>query len=260
MDQPEKEIDLPKKKLKKKRKKQKNDDEGSLQHRAGIFGIGFGIFASVINLTDQNWIQASLTGYILGIITYYVYRHRALFRHKSGELKSPIDAITEILELNKPTQNTVLIQEPIQEELNSEKLMTQFNDLFDRSYSNLPTTAQIKLQDIHNLLGVMTQKIQRQNDLDSQIEMLKIQRIVNQYITPLLEHYTDLPEFLRDRSQGNELSPNDMLMQQLHLIHNEVLKTTEHVFQNNLAALSVHGDFLKQKLMPHDFFKLDKES
>jgi hypothetical protein len=260
MEQPEKLPELSKKQLRKKRKKEMDDYWNSPQHQAASYGAALFLILSAINFIDQGWVQAAISGYIVGLIVYYIYHTGEYFRHKSGELKSPLEVISEVLAEPKRAENPAIESSSPQPEHSSEKLMAQFNELYQRTSLQLPALAQEKLQDIHDLLTLMTQKMARQDNLDSQIEMLKIQRIVNQYITPLLEHYTDLPPFLQDRSQNNELSPNDMLIQQLNLIHEEVLKTTEHVFQNNIEALSVHGDFLKQKLTPHEFFKVEKES
>lgn len=263
MEQPEKMPELSKKqlkkRLKKKRKPEMDDYWNSPQHRIASYGAGLFLILSVIHFIDQSWVQVVISGYIVGLIVYYIYHTSEYFRHQSGELKSPIELISEVLEQPKPSENPVT--EPISvTDHSSEKLMAQFDELYRRTAAQLPALAQEKLHDIHDLLTLLTQKIARQNNLDSQIEILKIQRIVNQYITPLLEHYTDLPAFLQERNQNNEPSPNDMLIQQLHLIHEDVLKTTEHVFQNNIEALSIHGDFLKQKLRPHEFFKVEKES
>jgi hypothetical protein len=240
-----------------KKKKKKDDYWSSPQHTTASYGSVLLLVLSAIHMIDMNWFQAVVNGYILGFIAYYLYLYHEKFYKPPNKTESIVDVHAEIPHAQIPTQQQTRVRDDSQNL--SQNMNAEFSALYKRTYSKIPAAAQVKLQDIQDLLGLMTQKINRSENLNSQIEMLKIQRIVNHYITPLLEHYTDLPVFLQERIQDDGISPNAMIVQQLTLIHDEVLKMTEHVYQDNVEALRNHGEFLKQKLLPHHFFNLEKD-
>lgn len=249
----------------------KKDFWTSSQHYAGCYGAALFWLLSMLNILSHDWFASAFMGYVAGILYYSTvkmlpvkYQRMLGVQPKSEPVL--LDTPLNTLATNEPTLSKDVSPEPtptvppFTQSVSispAEQLMAEFDALYMRAKPKLPLLAQEKFQDIHDLLALMVHKIQRTQHVSSQLDMLNIQRVINHYIIPLIENYEDLPSFLLDRKKDNALSPNEMLMNQLNLIHDEVLKITEHVFHNNLEALSIHGDFLKQKLTPHEFFKVE---
>ena len=259
--------------------KKKKDYWTSQRHYAGCYGAALFWLLSMVNLISQDWFASAVMGYVAGILCYVTYEVKIASSQKNKAEQSAEPAIEQHIHSTTPSTAKTVNEIPVVTETTTAKMpeaavppplnqyvspaqqqMAQFNTLYERAKPKLPIAAQDKFQDIHDLLNLMVHKFDRSNHLGSQLDMLNIQRVINHYVIPLIENYEDLPTFLLDRKKDNAPSPNEMLITQLNLIHDEVLKITEHVFQNNVSALSIHGDFLKQKLTPHEFFKVEKDS
>lgn len=253
-------------------KHKKKDYWTSSRHNAGCYGAALFWLLSMMNILSHDWFASAVMGYVAGILYYSTVlvlpaKYQKALGMPQKQTNVPIETSAVLNDAQNQTTSHKVTPEtppvaPYSSQMHTavspaEHLMAEFDQLYVRAKPKLPLVAQEKFQDIHDLLNLMVHKINRTQHVGSQLDMLNIQRVINHYIIPLIENYEDLPSFLLDRKKDNALSPNEMLVGQLNLIHDEVLKITEHVFQNNLEALSVHGDFLKHKLTPQEFFKVE---
>ena len=227
----------------------------SKKHLYGCYGaITLCIFA-LLDISSFGWFKASVFGYFFGLLVYFIIRlasHVPAIDRPDPIIVKDIEASgAEPAQIQQPTLKQTHI--PLSPE---QQLLTQFSHLHHQVHNILSQDANSKFQDIHGLLVVITQKFRRSQDLNTQNEILKIQRIINNYVAPMIQHYQELPIIFHNRKMADELSPNELLLKQLDLIHEEMLKITEHVFRDDLEALIQHGEFLQQKLNPPDFFKL----
>lgn len=226
----------------------------STPHLYGCYG---GIFMSILvicNFSNLGWFTASFWGYILGRIFYWIQSHfvEETFVHKESrsqknEQQIPIQKTNRIPKTSSTTHT---------EEQTS--VFSQFSILKHQVQSLLPKEAYEKIQEIHSLLTILNKKLDNSRDIETRRAIRTIQRIINNYLTPTLIHYQELPVIFHNRTidQGN--TPNQLILQQLNLVHEELLKITEHVFSNDLNALLEHGLFLEKKLKPAQLFKVGR--
>ena len=226
----------------------------SKKHLYGCYGAIILCIFALFDISSFGWFKASVVGYFFGLLVYFIIRlatHVPAIDQPDRMIKDIEVTPAELAQTQQPTLNQTPI--PLSPE---QQLLTQFSHLHHQVHTLLSQDANGKFQDIHGLLVVMTQKFRRSQDLNTQNEILKIQRIINNYVTPMIQHYQELPIIFHDRKMADELSPNELMLNQLDLIHEEMLKITEHVFRDDLEALIQHGEFLQQKLNPPDFFKV----
>jgi hypothetical protein len=224
------------------------------RHLYGCYGAITLCIMALLNISSHGWLKASVIGYLFGIFAYWIVSLIKQSPAIDQPRVNPIRDVTEDQSQIPIAEPTVKIDET--QTLSPEQhLLQNFARLHQSIAHILPVQANDKFLDIQGLLVVITQKFQRAQNPHTQTEILKIQRIINNYIAPLVSHYQELPIIFHDRKIADELSPNELLIQQLELIHEEMLKVTEHVFRDDLEALIQHGEFLQHKLNPPDFFK-----
>ena len=219
-------------------------------HLYGCYGAIFLCLFSLFNFIFHGWFSASFWGYLIGRSIYFIYNNLKQFPTSNPALyleeSTPPQLVHEKIPFSK-------IIEPEQ------KLLDDFLRLQYQIQNLIPIEANILFQDIHSLIIIITQKLKRSKDLNTQNELLKIQKIINDYLEPTINSYKGLPVIFLDRKIENHLSPNELIHQQLQLIHDELLEITQYVFQDDLNNLVQHGEFLQQKLKPPQFFKVGKD-
>ena len=105
------------------------------------------------------------------------------------------------------------------------------------------------MQEIYSIMSFMHNKIQQSQDQRFQFEISDIQRTMTAYLIPAVENYVQLPDFLREKVVNQlQLTPSQLLEQQLELIINELKNIAESIYLNDLNKLIDQGVFLKQKL------------
>ena len=216
-------------------------------HLFGCYGAIIFCVLALIQVIPLGWFGCSVLGYILGRLIYFV-----LLQLHTQPIYNPITPSKHIT-----PQATRLARPSVKESIPPEqKLLNEFLKLQFQVRDLLPATANAKFQDIHALIVVLIQKFKRTQDINTQNEILKIQTIINNYLAPTIKNYQELPVLFLDRKMNNEHSPNDLMEQQLDLIHHELLEITQYIFQNDFDKLVMHGEFLQQKLKPPVFFKV----
>lgn len=227
----------------------------STKHLYGCYGAIILCILALLNISSFGWFKASVVGYFFGLLVYLIIR---LARHVPA-IDQPDPILIKDIAASKSNQTPI---KPTDSRKNSptlspeQQLLTHFGHLHHQIQTLLTPEANHKFQEIQGLLVVLTQKFRRSQDHNTQNEILKIQRIINNYIAPMVQHYQELPVIFHNRKMADELTPNELMLKQLDLIHEEMLKVTEHVFKDDLDALILHGEFLQQKLNPPQFFKV----
>lgn len=219
-------------------------------HLFGCYGAIIFCLLALVNVIPLGWFGCSVSGYALGRLIYFVLLqlHTEPIYHP---VTPPQNITPQPLNLAKPTTQTRISPE--------QKLLDDFLKLQFQVHDLLPVTTNAKFQEIHALIIILVQKFKRTQDLNTQNEILKIQAIINNYLAPTIKNYQELPVLFLDRKMDHEHSPNDLMEQQLDLIHHELLEITQYVFQNDFDKLTMHGEFLQQKLKPPVFFKVGQE-
>ena len=219
-------------------------------HLFGCYGAIIFCLLALVKAIPLGWFGCSVLGYALGRLIYFV-----LLQLHTQPIYNPITPSQNIT-----PQPTRLARPTVKENISPEqKLLNDFLKLQFQVHDLLPATANAKFQDIHALIIVLVQKFKRTQDFNTQNEILKIQAIINNYLAPTIKNYQELPVLFLDRKMDNEHSPNDLIEQQLDLIHHELLEITQYIFQNDFDQLAMHGEFLQQKLKPPVFFKVGQE-
>ncbi len=231
----------------------------STQHLYGCYGAIIVCILALLNISTHGWFKASVYGYFFGLAVYWSLH---VIQQLSARPQPQPIIVKDIEPLDQTNIDSASMPSPTAQmkRTSEQQLLQHFSLLHQQVINLIPTEANHKFQNIHALLVIITQKIRRSNNQNTQTEILNIQRIINNYISPLIEHYQELPVIFHDRKMADELSPNELLLKQLNLIHDEVLKITEHVFHDDVEALIQHGEFLQQKLNPPHFFQIKTSS
>lgn len=125
-----------------------------------------------------------------------------------------------------------------------------------QAQGHLGQDAFIKLNQMDELLKILSDKIRSTSPTDLMLQERNIDRILKQYLIPALKNYIELPIFLRERAfLENNSTPSSLLNMQLDLIKTELEEIVQLIYQNDLNRLHDHAEFLKQKLEREEFFK-----
>lgn len=222
----------------------------STPHLYGCYG---GIFMSILvicNFSNLSWFSASFSGYILGRIFYWIQCH---FVEETSKTRKNIQ-----LDSDQSTSALKIVQSEKHLENTHESLsvFSQFSILKHQVQPLLSNESNEKIQEIHSLLTILNKKLNNSKDIETRRAIHTIQRVINNYLTPTLTYYQELPVIFHNRPIDDEFTPNQLIFQQLSLVHEELLQITEHTFSNDLNALLEHGLFLEQKLKPTQFFNV----
>lgn len=125
---------------------------------------------------------------------------------------------------------------------------------------DLPYPAIKILNEIHQVLLMLYQQTEQRSDIFS-IEMNNTQKIVYQYLQPTIENYLKVPRYYAShRIIQDEKTAKDLLIEQLNLLKEELYTLLDNILADNLVGLTLHAEFLKQKLKPYQFFKTHGEA
>ncbi|WP_162626534.1 hypothetical protein [Acinetobacter sp. CFCC 10889] len=145
--------------------------------------------------------------------------------------------------------------------LQYQQLVLNYQYLQNTSLQHLSKNAQNKLKNIEEIMQLMNEKLQHSQDQSFQHEIMDIQRTLNAYLSPALQHFIDIPKFLRDRQVlDQQQTPNQIIEQQLQMIVDEFQSIAESIYLNDLNQLIDHGQFLKYKLQQPELFKIKQNS
>lgn len=223
----------------------------STSHLYGCYG---GIFMSILvicGFSNLGWFAASFWGYLLGRLFYWIQGHFAVESIKSAPPETQAIIATQNIEPIKvaEAEDTAKVPEPL-------SVFDQFVILKHQIQPLLQKEANDKIQEIHSLLTLLNQKLHSSQNAETQSAIENIQRVVNNYLRPTLNHYQELPVIFHKRPIEDGKTPDQLILQQLSLVQEELLQMTENIFLDDLNALLAHGLFLEQKLKPPQFFKV----
>lgn len=215
-----------------------------------VISIILAIFISILLFIDTWFSNLLLVVILLGIVfgVYWLYKISDLeFKKmlKNQEDENKID---------------VIHQQPTAYFLQYQQLISNYQHLQSQSLRHLGQNAQNKLTKIEEIMQFMNEKLQQSQDESFQNEIMDIQRTLNAYLSPALQHFIDIPEFLRNRKVlDQQQTPNQIIEQQLQMIVNEFENIAESIYLNDLNQLVDHGQFLKYKLQQPDLFKMQQD-
>lgn len=209
----------------------------------------FIIILLVINTWFSNLIVIfMLFGTIFGV--YRLYKLSNLEFEKSMQHQPEDDKAIQTVP--KP---------PTEYFLQYQQLVLNYQYLQNTSLQHLSKNAQNKLKNIEEIMQLMNEKLQHSQDQSFQHEIMDIQRTLNAYLSPALQHFIDIPKFLRDRQVlDQQQTPNQIIEQQLQMIVDEFQNIAESIYLNDLNQLIDHGQFLKYKLQQPELFKIQQNS
>lgn len=225
-------------------------------HLYGCYGAIFFCLLSLLNISSFGWFMASFWGYIFGRVIHVIYNFATQPPESVQSQEHSIQKAHSTPIKDKTTPDQTIKKQPLSQE---QQLLQHFHKLHYQVIDVLPKEANEKFQNIHTLIVILSQRLKKTHDLETHRAILNIQRIINNYLEPTVHRYQELPVIFHDQKMDNQLSPNNMIIQQLGLIHDELLEITQHVFREDLNALIHHGEFLQQKLRPPQFFKVGKD-
>lgn len=89
--------------------------------------------------------------------------------------------------------------------------------------------------------------------------MHTIKKIFDQYLPNLVNRYIKLPKrYAETVILGNKKTTKDMLMEQLTILDEQVVKIAHAIYENDTMALQTHGKLLEQKFEKEDYFEIEK--
>lgn len=226
----------------------------STSHLYGCYGGILMCILVICSISNLGWFGASFWGYILGRIFYWIQSHFVEETFEKTHEQKPIQVAAPVI--TAPLIEKSEVQEKEASINKDQQLLSHFLILKQQVEGLLPTEAKEKFQEIQALLVILSRKLQNTKDFETRCEIQKVQRLINNYLEPTLQHYQELPVLFHERKLDQGQSPNEMMLQQFTLVHEELLQITEHVFQDDLNGLVQHGIFLEQKFRPPQFFKV----
>lgn len=147
----------------------------------------------------------------------------------------------------------------------SNESLADYKGFLQRLYKNseeyLPMEAKQKLQSICNnsneLLDFLDKSPEHINSFNEQI--FSIKKIFDQYLPNLINRYIKLPKrYAETIVLQNEKTTKDMLMEQLKILDEQIIKISYAMYENDTKALQIHGKVLEQKFEEEDYFNLEK--
>ena len=189
------------------------------------------------------------------ILGGYLWNHRF---HKKNDTDVQSNSQDD---KQQPVQNFASNTHPNLYVLQYQQLFSNYQDLQNTSLQHLSKSAQNKLKNIEEIMHLMNDKLQNSQNQSFQHEIMDIQKTLNAYLSPALQHFIDLPQFLRDRQVlDHQQTPNQIIEQQLQMIVDEFQNIAESIYTNDLNQLIDHGQFLKYKLKQPELFKIQQNS
>ena len=237
-----------------------NDKLFTSYHDAYRYGAISGIIGctlALLHIVTWHWFFILVVFYGLGITVWFV----------KIILKDPlIDQHLELIDapaVEKPQPfqekiiNHVETQPPSLPQLN--RYARLFQDYEKLQYESLPflnANSRQYMADIQKIMQFIQKKFEQHADDSFKFEIIDIQRTLDAYLMPALQHFSDLPPFLRERKIIDQQSPSQLLEQQLAMILEEFQNISESIYLNDLNKLIDHGQYLKYKLQQPDAFNI----
>jgi hypothetical protein len=140
-----------------------------------------------------------------------------------------------------------------------------YRGFLDRLYKNsaeqLPTQAQERLNSIrinaHELLDFLDKSPEHLTSFNTNLHTIK--KIFDQYLPNLVNRYIKLPKrYAETVVLSNKKTTKDMLMEQLTILDEQVVKIAHAIYENDTMALQTHGKLLEQKFEKEDYFEIEK--
>ena len=140
-----------------------------------------------------------------------------------------------------------------------------YRGFLDRLYKNsaeqLPSQAKEKLNSIrinaHELLDFLDKSPEQLTSFNTNLHTIK--KIFDQYLPNLINRYIKLPRsYAENVVLINKKTTKDMLMEQLTILDEQVVKIAHAIYENDTLALQTHGKLLEQKFEKEDYFEIEK--
>ena len=133
--------------------------------------------------------------------------------------------------------------------------------LYKNSFNQLPNDARTKLDSIrinaHELIAFLNKSPEHLNSFNQ--DLFSIKKIFDQYLPNLINRYIKLPKrYAEIVVLNNKKTTKDMLIEQLIILDEQVIKISHAIYENDTHALQAHGKLLEQKFEKEDYFDLEK--
>lgn len=227
----------------------------SNQHLAGCIATLIGYALVLTGIISWSWYNTLFifyaSGWLIGI--------KFLLNNQQSQIEEPL-----MLPADQPSDE-VKIAPPIPIKAKTHQSSDiQFIDDFLKlklKYElDLPYPAIVILNEIHQVLLMLYQQTQQRSDLFA-LEINNTQKIIYEYLQPTIENYSNVPRYYAGhRIIQNGKTAKDLLIEQLELLKEELYTLLDNILADNLTGLTIHAEFLKQKLKPYQFFKTHLES
>lgn len=232
----------------------------SQYHRAGCIGAIIACVLVLMDLLNSYWLLDVFGFYSLGAVL--VFAKELIFdrRFDLEQEEEQIQTLQQHPQQQPPlktnshnTTPTVQFDAPIHDQL-----LDNFRSLEQHTRPHLNHKSKQLMNEIDEIMLFMREKMQQSDNNQFKFEISDIQRTMTAYLSPALQHFCNLPTFLRDRSiQGLDKTPHQLLEQQLAMILEALKQIAESIYINDLNQVIDHGQFLKHKLQQQESFKIE---
>lgn len=223
-------------------------------YRYGAISAIVGCVLSLFNLIEWHWFFVLVVFYGAGVAIWFTKSDEHL------QLTEPQQTLSTAspppLVEKPPIQPIPVRQATVNHSLPYQQLFQNYERLQQHSTSFLNIKSQYYMTEIQKIMQFIKLKMDQDSNENFKLEIIDIQRTLNAYLVPALQHFSDLPHFLRERKIIDQQSPSELLEQQLAMILDEFQNIAESIYLNDLNKLIDHGQYLKYKLKQQDSFRI----
>lgn len=228
----------------------------SIEHLTGCISTMIGYGLVLTGVIEWSWYNTLFIfysiGWFFGIKVFSSSEEIKYF----GEQQNQITIIPETSPPPPPPQTD--LHKPTLAKEN--QIIDDFLKLKLAHELDLPYPSVKILNEIHQVLVMLHQQTEKRSDVFT-VEINNTQKIVYQYLQPTIENYLKVPRYYAgNRVIQDGKTAKDLLIEQLELLKEELFTLLDNILADNLIGLTIHAEFLKQKLKPYQFFKTNLES
>ena len=232
----------------------------SNEHLAGCIATLIGYVLVLIGIISWSWYNTLFIFYTGGWLIGIKFFLSNQYPQVEEPLNMPADQPSDALKIATPISLKAKTHQPSTYQSSNSQFIDDFLKLKLKHELDLPYPAIQILNEIHQVLLMLYQQTQQRSDLFA-IEINNTQKIIYEYLQPTIENYSNVPRYYAGhRIIQNGKTAADLLIEQLELLKEELYALLDNILADNLTGLTLHAEFLKQKLKPYQFFKIHLES
>lgn len=139
-------------------------------------------------------------------------------------------------------------------------ILAEINSNVNKS-STLPVEAKKIVTNISNTTTELLNFQKQKNTLNNTTEdSLILQSILETYLPKIINQYNLLPaNYANNTKSSNGKTAKEMIIEQLTILDEKITEISHNIYENDVTAMKVNGNFLKKKFNETNIFEFESE-